>query len=209
MSILNAFVRDDVALVGVDTEGALANGRYVESCKVVILPHINAMVGFRGSALMLQLVASSLMAFLGNFDELAETMPTVIRDALPVAIDHAERLGLTRDEVEKCNFVIVGYSPREQRMSGHFYDKQASSPEVSHGVDFPYAIMPGWGDKEDLENIAAIDFDREGMVALARYQFRRVREREPAGLPAGGRFFITELRKDSISTSPAFQFPPR
>ncbi len=72
MSILNIFMSPDVAFIGTDTDGVLADGSVVEGCKSITLPHLSAFVGFRGYSVTLMSLAAQIVGFMGNFDDLAD-----------------------------------------------------------------------------------------------------------------------------------------
>ena len=207
MSIVDIFITADVALIGVDTDAALPDGSHGEGCKVIFLPHISAVVAFRGAAIALACAAPSLLSFSGGFDELADVMGAIMKGSMGVAIKHMDAAGMDRPDSEPANFFLVGYSLTAGRMVGHAYQSKPGTSDIDEIRDFPQIYAPFFGaDEIRALNISA---DKAGMKALALDQYRLVRERAPAGSPAGGRLFITEVRKDRISTEMACHFPPR
>ena len=195
MSIVNVFVRPDVALVGVDTEWLMPDGSYVDGCKMLLLPHIDAVVAFRGLSTSLAGASAWIVHFSGDFDELSEKMESFIKESRGYAKDDSEG-----------NFFLVGYSPRLGRMVAHAYEVKEGSSDVSHLADFPSMFAPAFG--ADVMAEWKVKFDKESMFRVANDQCRLVREQNEAW-PAGGRFYITEIRKDSMSTELAGNLLPR
>lgn len=202
MSILNAFVTPDLALLGFDTEGTLPDGSRVEACKALFLPHLNAAVGFRGAADLFAIAAPSLIAYTGSFDRLSGFVPEVIRGSL--AVLRSNPAALYPDE--PFNFVLVGFSPSLGRMTLVVFEPDPATGDIRETRDAPQAIGPGFG----AEAIASLGIraDRDGMRALALDQCRRVRETDQRW-PAGGRLFFAEIRVGSTVIEEILQFPPR
>lgn len=205
MSIVNVFMSAESALIGVDTEGTLPDGSHVEGCKMIFLPHLSAVVAFRGLDAVLACASPSIICYTGKFDDLAAVMKEIVLGAVRMATEHigADR----RNQACAANFVLVGYSPMAGRMVGHAYVKNPDSPAIDELRDFPQLYGPFFG-VEEIEKLK-IRADRAGMVALAMDQCRMVRERGPSDMPAGGRFLITEVRNGSISTEHVCNFPKR
>lgn len=207
MSIVNAFVTRDVALIGVDTESRFPDGRYGEACKVLYLPHLSSAVAFRGVDITFGVATAQIQSFVGGFDELAEAMPEFVKQSVAVARDKALQFGGKVEDAEICNFVLVGFSQAGKRMMGHSFITAAGSPAVEVTHDIPNAISPFWS-QDDITRLN-IQTDKAGMRALALEQCRLARERGPSDFPAGGRLFISEIRKGSITIEEVCDFPPR
>lgn len=208
MSIVNAFVMRDVALIGVDTESRFPDGSTAESCKVLFLPHLSAAVAFRGIDVAHAVATVQILSFAGGFDELAGAMPEIVKQSVAVARDKAEHLfGVKAEYAEASNFVLVGFSHAGKRMMGHSFVTAPGSPDVEVTQDFPQVISPFWS-QDDITRLN-IRTDKAGMRALALEQCRLARERGPSDFPAGGRLFISEIRQGSITTEEVCRFPPR
>jgi len=194
MSIFNAFVATDHALIGFDTDATQPDGRRTERCKTIFLPHLGAVVGFRGIDFLFASAAPPLLCFSGSFDDLCEHFPAIIaasqKDARSVEVNPAEAF----------DFCVVGFSPRLGRMTSHTF----SGSGETH--DCPQIIAPGFG--EEWIRGLGIHADRAGMIALALDQCRMVRDVDP-GLPAGGRLFIAEMRQGGITVEEVCHFPER
>lgn len=208
MSIVNAFVMRDVALIGVDTESRFPDGSTGEACKVLFLPHLSAAVAFRGIDVAQAVATAQIQSFVGGFDELAEAMPEIVKQSVAVARDKAKHLfGVKAEYAERSNFVLVGFSSAGKRMMGHAFVTAPGSPSVEVNHDFPQVISPFWS-QDDITRLN-IRTDKAGMRALALEQCRLARERGPLDFPAGGRLFVSEIRQGSIITEEVCRFPPR
>jgi len=198
MSIFNAFVAPDHVLIGFDTDATQPDGSYTERCKTIFLPHLGAVIGFRGIDFLFANAAPALLCFSGSFDDLCEHLPAIIGAAMTASQKDARAVGANPDEA--FDFCVVGFSPRLGRMTSH----TLSGSGESH--DSPQIIAPGFG--EDWIRGLGVYADRAGMIALALDQCRLVRQRDP-GLPAGGRLFIAEMRQGSITVDEVCRFPER
>lgn len=207
MSIANAFITPDVAIVGFDTEGALPDGSRAHGAKIIVLPHLDAVVAFRGLELTLTCTTPLIHDVRAGFDELADAMPDIIAKGITVAKQYAGVGGRTEADAEQANFVLVGYSPGAGRVVGHAFVSSPGVEEIAVSKNIPDAIAPSWS-REDVTRLN-IKADRAGMLALMMDQCRLVRERGPAECTAGGRLFIAEVRKGSIHIEGVGHFPPR
>lgn len=205
MSILNAFVLPDVALFGVDTEVTMPDGSTEERGKMIPIPHLSAVVGFRGAEPVIFSAMPSILTYRGDFDDLAANMPRIFAEALCASRLYAVNLGRNREWAEHADIVLVGYSPKHGRMMGHAYKNTPDVSEIQHYPDFPQAIAPEMT-REEIQRLKIVA-DKAGMMKLAVDQCRITRERGPAGTPAGGRFFIAEIRKGSITIEQACELP--
>lgn len=205
MSIVNAFVHRDHVLLAVDTHARLPDGSSDDRLKMLLLPHIDSAVAFRGMDVALMAGAAHVTRFSGGFDELANDMPEIVANAVMVAGQHAPAAGRTVSDAGLANFVLTGYSRREQRMMVHVFETSPGSTEVKVSRDVPDVISPFWT-REDLVRLNLTP-DKAGMRALAIDQCRVVRERGPADFPAGGQLLIAEIRQGSVTVERALQLP--
>ena len=202
MSILNAFVTPELALLGVDTEVRFPDGTMGEACKLITLPHLSVAIGFRGLDALFMAAIPVIVGFKGSFDALVEIIPGLIDESVKFCRDQWS----TPDEMLLVNFVIVGYSESAGRMTGHLFERDLSG-QIKSGHDFPQSYAPFWN-AEDLKSLG-IKADRDGMGVLAQNQCKWMRERGPVDNVAGGRFFIAEVRRNSVKIEQAFKFPGR
>ena len=208
MSILNVWVTPDRALIGVDTEGRDLYGNSGEIAKLFPLPHLNAVLAFRGttrfSADLHASVASSGVGFDSVLDGLPRYLPvcmTKIRGLVAWSrLVHRITSLWTRRAMPDFNdalqqdVVFVGWSEKQQRVIGWQWlcnDLEVTSREIS-----PYHIAP-WADS--LQGLP--DPSETGSMArLIRQQCNLLRSTEP-GVATGGRILIAELRRGSVNIS--------
>lgn len=203
MSILNAFVTPDVALLGVDTEAGLPDGELQQVCKLIVNPPLSAIAGFRGLDLMQMAAAPVFTGWKGTFDHLAEYVPDLMR----LCEEHCvKNHGQVREQL-MSDFVLTGFSESAGRMVLHAYQSTSHTKPIAWHRDIPQFYAPYWGEAH-LKSLG-IRADRKGMEILAKEQCRRAREDGPMDFACGGRFFIAEVRQHSISIEKAFDFPPR
>lgn len=208
MSILNVLVTPDVAHIGVDTCGVLDDGSMVEGCKTLCLPHLNAVLGFRGSSRLLMMGASQLIGVVRpDFDALAQQIPELLKDVVESCRQHLLSSGEKEDSLHAFEFVLVGWSTKLQRMQGHLYCRSSGVQDIQHHSGFGFYVsphLPGRFPDGDAMRSA------RDLEALALEQFHIVvSDAEWGDLPAGGRFYVTDVQKNRISTRMAFNFPPR
>ncbi len=202
MSILNAFVEPDLGLVGVDTESVHPDGTIAEASKMMVLHHISAVIAFRGTDYVVASAGAALIGFTGSLEQLVEMLPAHLK----ASVDYCRKHYQAQEENLGLDFALVGYSETEGQVVGYLFRREIGGEEIrSDRIHTRYLSphQPSWG-----PFLEAIPADRPGMIALAQHQSRLSREYKP-NLAAGGRFFIAEVRRDSIKISKAFKFPPR
>lgn len=152
-------------------------------------------------------LAAQIVGFMGNFDDLADHLAGMIEEARRVSqcqIDASEHPDYRLDG---CDVVLVGYSLKLARLESHYFKVTADSRDVVHQSGFTWALMPYW-EPERFPDPGPLR-DEAALVRVAYEQMNRVVEREPASTPGGGRYYVTEVRKGSVSTRLALTFPPR
>lgn len=200
MSILNVFITPEAGLIGVDTEGVYRDGKIVEFGKMMSVHAAGAVIAFRGTSFVFE-AAGCISCFGGTVEELAKAIP----DLLKRCVNFCRQQQATEEELA-LEMAMVGYSKAEGCVVGYLFTRQAGCEDIREDrIHSRYRAphQPSW---EPL--LGGIPADRPGMMALARHQSRLSREFAP-GEAAGGRFFIAEVRKNSISIKKEFDFPPR
>lgn len=202
MSILNAFVYDDHALIGVDTEAMLPDGSTQQVCKLIVTPQLSAVTAFRGLDYLQMVMAPAIAGFKGTFDEMADHMPGNLR----LAEQHCrEQYGATGDALA-FDVVLIGWSEHAKKMVGLAFIRTADDQEIRTYRDFPIFTAP-LVEVAEAKRIG-VSGDRSGMEVLARHQCQLIRSKAP-NMPAGGDFFIVEARHHSLNIVRAFEFPAR
>lgn len=201
MSILNVFITPNLGLVGVDTEAIPKNGPIFEIGKLVVAPLANSVVGFRGTDYVLAVMTAHIVGFGGTHEQMVENFPDVIKQS----VDCCRKSFDASEEALKLDIALVGYSQKEGCISGYLFTREVGSDEINVNRIRTSYMSPLWSE-EDIP--VGIHLDRKGMVATAQQQSRLARERAPE-FASGGRFYIAELRKDSMTIEKAFEFPKR
>ena len=207
MSILNAWVSAERAVVGVDTAASIAAvaspGRSEgasHATKLLPLAHLNAIVAIRGNATFLATLAAILLMHpLRDGDQLLEALPGVLPAAFQALIaamranGHDTADAATSAALAQQEIVLVAWSPSRRRFLGREYVQQ--DPARGFVAD---EIAPEYSAPWDPSLPPHPDFsNRVTMTAYARLQVKLLREKAP-GVAAGGRFIVTELRPGRI-----------
>jgi len=66
MSLLNAWIAPNEAIVAVDTDGVAENGSHISASKLLTMPHPNVVMGLRGPGTFLQYL--QLRCLTANYD---------------------------------------------------------------------------------------------------------------------------------------------
>lgn len=121
MSLFNAWVSSERALVSVDTAGAGVDGQAFEITKMVPLAHANAVLAGLGANTLLHaaFTACFLVRAVTTFDVLASWLPSAMNEGFErYAVDAAARFGIPDREVRKGEILLVGYSASASAMAG-------------------------------------------------------------------------------------------
>lgn len=213
MSIINAFVNLDCGLVCVDTEAGQDGGPYFEVSKLVPLPHMNAIIAFRGSLLFMAGAVTGAICASCDFDELSRYLPDLLLLASDKAVDTVHRFAptasMTSEEAGCAEAIIIGFSPAMSGIVAHHFRRET----LAHGFvttnNIGYLVAPGWTDVDlNLQSLRAQP-SKEGMKALALTQLRLMREREKVGLAAGGRLIFAEIKQSGMTIESVLDFPAR
>lgn len=143
MSILNAWIESERAVIAVDTEAALPSGTAGVMSKLVTLPHIGAALAIRGNAFFFTRAFSLCHLFGGDFDWLDANMQAAVQCAFAEYLQTAEQLQMdtyaNRDEQE---LVLVGWSEKRGRLWGRsFIQRDRARGFVEADID-EYHLSP-------------------------------------------------------------------
>jgi len=95
MTILNCYVDQRRALVASDTRSIVAGSEPVHVQKLFPLPHLNAVIAFRGSCLFFICAYSAIWGATPEPSDLAAQAPSLLQKAYQEALIIAEKRGLT------------------------------------------------------------------------------------------------------------------
>ncbi|HKQ25449.1 MAG TPA: hypothetical protein VJT81_13490 [Burkholderiales bacterium] len=188
MSILNLFIGPEKALLAVDTEGLLPDGSKASVSKMYALPHIHAVMGFRGHTLLMNCVYNSFSLIkIDSFDDFLEVIPKSWPGTFKAACDVAKQIRLDRSLIASMELVVVGWSQKRECLFGReFYQNTVAEGLVAKDIVDPY--MAPWD-----ESIASFrPFNVFEMERLARLQVQLLHEKAP-GHPGGGRLIVCEM----------------
>jgi hypothetical protein len=190
MSIVNVWVEDRQALVGVDTEGQGLDGQRRQGLsKVLALPAAGAVCAGRGNLLYLNAVFGACLASGFDFDELGDHLVEIAADVFERVLPLLSAAGATDPEVQEL--VLVGWSARAQRMQGWEVTQATHARGFARSAIRPHFIAPWHASMEPLPDPR----DWDSMARAARVQARFLRAHGYAG---GGRLVVAMVRPDSI-----------
>ena len=203
MSILNAWIDRDTALVSCDTEVKLPGGAVSEISKMAVLVSMNAVIGYRGHMLFLGPLVGSCHAAFGDFDELLKTLPELLKSCFNLAAAEAVRRGVTDMDSDLAGFdheevVVVGWSPSHGRMIGRQYvQRDRGTGFVSSAID-PHYCTPWIGRDDGSLGDLPEPKTPEAMTQLAKAQVRFARQNFPKA-SAGGRLILASVDRNSVT----------
>lgn len=209
MTIINAYVQDDRALIGCDTE-CRADAKIHHVSKMAPFVHMNAVLAVAGSLLFFNKLWGSIHLSCMDFDEVVKAMPSVLRLALNMTRTHGDLNGtkFQRGPAGETVF-LVGYSTRRGRMFGrcwhHFkeHDINASVHDINVSVHPSFHTT----DPELLERLKALPLpdSPEAMARMAQEQaaiFHEHPELFPPPAHVGGTFIVAEITREGMTIRP-------
>lgn len=190
MSILNAHIEAERALVAVDTHIGNPGDRPRHGSKLLALPHAPAVVAARGEVALFGSVFHNLHAnALEDVDWMASAMPCILQEL------HGQRCRADlsrRYPFQGLEVALVGWSPMGKRMRGVRWECWPGESTFRETPIDPWSMSPnpGYSELPPPPNSA----DR--MQAVARDQLTALRQ---ANAVAGGRLLLAEVRPDAVS----------
>lgn len=210
MSILNAFIYPDHAFVCVDTETVLpGGGPRFETSKLFAVPHLNAVIGLRGTVLLNSMLMAATVLFDGDFDGLSQSLPGLLNNAVERAIALGQCELVTPETVASAEVVAVGFSRARGRIVLNFFKSESLDVGFVAYTNITGTFSaPSVTDPElDIEHLRRLP-GGEGLKTLGLAQVRMLREREPQAA-AGGRLILAEIRQDGMKIGPVCEIPAR
>lgn len=186
MSLLNAWIAPDAAIVVTDSIGMAADGSPLHASKLMVVPHLGAVVGLRGQLSMLVfLYLRANSASFATFDDLLDAMPGMLSEAEAAIGDH---LNVLAGSAPGHEVVVVGWSDRQGRMVGRQYVKVGAT-QTERDVD--RHISPWHASMEGLP------IEPGGLEQLARGQALFMRTAFDAH--CGGKLTIARLTRGELN----------
>lgn len=185
MSLLNFWASPQEAIVVTDSIGMAADGSPLHASKLVVVPHLGAVIALRGQlALLTWLAVRANSASFATCDDLLVAMPGMLVEAT-AAIDHLTVLAGSAPGHET---IIAGWSDRQGRIVGRQYVKQGAMPPVERDVD--HHVSP-WHPSMD-----GLPLDPGGIEQLARGQVIFMRG---LGAHCGGKLTVARLIRGELT----------
>lgn len=193
MSICNAIVRNDHALLCVDTDVAAQVGTMrMSATKLIAFPHGRFVIGGRGNLNAMWSTAGMIGALCLDFDTVLARLPDFARSGWHGAAMGGAQVGAP-ERLAAVEFVTVGWSDTQRAIVGAF---------VSRGED------GAWSAKVLREAVHAAPWSRElgdqptasseaDLRELAGRQVTMHRRMHPGGA-IGGNLWIARITRDAI-----------
>lgn len=189
MSLLNAWIAPDAAVIAVDTVGMAADGSPLHASKLVVVPHLNAVIGIRGQlALLTWLAVRANSAGFATFDDLLDAMPGMLAEAGAAVGDHLNVLG---GSVPGYEVLVAGWSARQGRIVGRQFIRRDDMPDTSIVRDVDRHISPWHPSLEGLPT------EPHGLEQLAGGQVLFMRTAFDAH--CGGKLTIARLTRGAMT----------
>ena len=185
MSLLNAWIAPDAAIIAVDTVGMAADGSPLHASKLMVVPHLGAVIAIRGQlALLTWLTVRANSAGFGALDDLLDAMPDMLAEAEAAIGHHLNVLGGSAPGYE---VVIAGWSDRQGRMIGRQFVSRGGEQTVR---DTDFHVSPWHPSMEGLPTAP------HGIEQLARGQVIFMRG---LGAHCGGKLTIARLTRGAMT----------
>lgn len=193
MSLLNAWITPDEAIVAVDSDGVDREGEHKTLSKLLTIPALPAVLAMRGSNVFLANVFHlCVLRCFDSFDALLGDLPGILQFADVTLPAH-----LRDPKFPDVELVAIGWSHEQSRVLGRLYAKRGDAEEFTakdtEGFIAPY----------DAETMADIPTAVESLAAIARAQVRYMRRM--AGL-GGGRLVVANISRDAVSVHHGMEF---
>lgn len=186
MSLLNAWITPAEAIVAVDTDGVQRDGTVRPMAKLYPIPHLQAVLAFRGQgAFALEVVHACLARAFRTFDDLLAALPLL---ASRIDVNLPEDLRVPGFGIRN-EFLAVGWSHSRAQIFGQTLKYSAEHGQYlardSNGCIAPY----------DAATMAQIPQTPDQLEELARAQVRYLQAHSGLG---GGELVLCSLTRESL-----------
>ena len=188
MSLLNAWIAPQEAVVVTDAIGQAADGSPLHASKLVVVPHLGAIIALRGQlALLTWLTVRANSAGFATFDDLLDAMPGMLAEAGAAIGDN---LNVLAGSAPGYEIIVAGWSDRQGRMIGRQFVKRGDmTASIVRDVD--RHISPWHASMEGLP------IEPGGLEQLARGQALFMRTAFDAH--CGGKLTIARLTRGELN----------
>lgn len=187
MTVCNVWISAERAMVSVDSMCEHPDGSCGERSKLFLVPHALAVLSGRGRIDYLAAVLQRIAVDGGNFDEVADSMPSTMHSAQESMVAAGVK------EIGGQVFWWVGYSARSRRILAWRYERPCSTAPIEvrslPRSGAAGATLSPWEPSEQGEPPCEPD-DDAGALRLARLQ---VSHWQPRSRAFGGRLLVAEI----------------
>jgi hypothetical protein len=193
VSLLNAWITPEAAIVAVDTQGVARDGSPRAMSKLLPIPHLPAVIAMRGSAAFL---AATFHSCIGrgfdSFDDLLAELPSILR-FVDITVPSFARDPAFPD----IELIVVGWSAQTSRMLGRLFTQRDGAP------DFTARDTEGCVAPFDVASMADIPRVPEALEQIARAQVAFMQREQGLG---GGKLLLCTINRQGVSVSHALTF---
>jgi len=148
MSVIAVRASNDRAFVAVDTLRNSTDGRLDHISKILVLPHIGAVVAYRGYVLVGSTLFSGVLLNGSSGDDLAAAFPSIVERSIAKAQAAVAGLQVAIPDIDACDAVMVYPSPAKGRISTIYVVHHAGQPAAEVIEDFAELDSPRCSDNE-------------------------------------------------------------
>jgi len=190
MSLLNAWIMRDEALVAVDSDGVDRDGGRMPTSKLLTIPHLNVVMGLRGQLAFLGLLfLRCISAGLDSYDELVAALPEMlvhVDDACPESLIVQTNIG--------NELVVAGWSVRRGRMAGRLFFKR-DGMEAFQGSEIESFFVSPWD-----RSMPDIPKTPAAVEKISRAQVRWMRQSFP-NAACGGKLITAVTTRKGVTVN--------
>ena len=196
MSLLNAWLTETDAIVTVDSDGVRDDGARLPSSKLLVIPHLNAVLAIRGQSAFLHfLFLRCASAGFDTFDEMCDALPDMIANMDASVPDEL----IAKNCRIGNELLVVGWSHRKMEMLGRQFVKRDEMTEYTD-TEFSMHISP-WD-----KSMPHIPKEPKLFQEIAIAQVDWMRSTFP-NAACGGTLIMAHITKDSVTVKHKMQFP--
>lgn len=194
MTILNAWVQPDRAVVTIDTEGRDSRFGVLDVSKMVPLVHANLLLANRGSGGLIGIIYSGLSRVPCDFDTTVEMMPELALASLVEYERVATVHGVPLSDLSPVDQLLVaGWSLKAEQMQGWLFVRKNGERRFVPRPVKPWWVAPGGCFAAD----PAVPEGPADLERIARQQTDWHRAAHP-GQAIGGRLISAEITRTSM-----------
>lgn len=191
MSVLNLHASATRAIVATDTLRNSPDGKLDHVAKILALPHIGAVVAYRGYVVMGSAIFAGCLLHGGDIDALLAAFPAIVRTSIDRTKAQLAARSIGFQDLDVCEAVCVGPSEFASRMSTIRVHQAAGGSGLEVNRDFAEMQAPDWLDRWS-DDVAT----PQGMVALVSRQVEHA-DADHQG-KVGGAVCVAEVFMDRI-----------